>query len=236
MKELGSEIAPSRWTKDAQKDFTCRKSQDEYFRLKNWWISLNTSGKNKPMKLRSDFNEPLTKLHRLHRERRATRADSFLAMPEMAGTIPGGAHENFDQKSKKSEFVKEQHKERRDPLCSFFTKLLRSDTLQNFFVVVRSFTADSSLLQPTGGVNSTPHTSHFIALACAHFNVHRHGVKFGVQRTFHSVPSSCVHDVVVLTLCDSPFYFLLSLFSPIVLFILRVFSHDVGDKYAAHSR
>ena len=59
----------SRWTKDAQKDVTYRMSQDEYFRYKkNWWISLNTCGKNKPMKLRSDFNEALTKLHRLHRE------------------------------------------------------------------------------------------------------------------------------------------------------------------------
>ena len=55
--------------KDPQKDFTYRMSQDEYFRYKkNWWISLNISGKNISMKLRSDFNEALTKLHRLHRE------------------------------------------------------------------------------------------------------------------------------------------------------------------------
>ena len=55
--------------KDAQKDFTNRMSQDEYPRCKkNWWISLNTSGRNEPMKLRSDFSESFTKLHRLHRE------------------------------------------------------------------------------------------------------------------------------------------------------------------------
>ena len=48
---------------------------------------------------------------------------------------------------------------------------------------------------------------------------HRHWLKFGVQRTFHSIPSSCAHDVVVLTLFDSPFYSLLSLFSPITFFI-----------------
>ena len=55
--------------KGAQKDFTYRMSQDEYFRYKkNWWISLNTSGRNQPMKLRSDFSEALTILHRLHRE------------------------------------------------------------------------------------------------------------------------------------------------------------------------
>ena len=54
--------------KDAQKVFTYRMN-DEYFRYnKNWWISLNTSGRNEPMNLRSDVNEALTKLHRLHRE------------------------------------------------------------------------------------------------------------------------------------------------------------------------
>ena len=53
----------------AQKDFTYRMSSDEYMRYeKNWWISLNTSGQNAPMKLRSDFSDVLTKLHRLHRE------------------------------------------------------------------------------------------------------------------------------------------------------------------------
>ena len=36
------------------------------------------------------------------------------------------------------------------------------------FVAVRSFTADSSLLQPTGGVNTTPHTSHFLVQLHAH--------------------------------------------------------------------
>ena len=41
------------------------------------------------------------------------------------------------------------------------------------FVVVKSFTADSNLLQPTGGWTKHPHTSHFLALACAHFNVAR---------------------------------------------------------------
>ena len=53
----------------AQKDFTYRMSSDEYLKYqKNWWISLNTSGRNAPMKLRSDFSEALTKMHRLHRE------------------------------------------------------------------------------------------------------------------------------------------------------------------------
>ena len=55
--------------KDAQKDFTYRMTEHEYFRYKkNWWISLNKSGKIGPMRNRSDFNEALTKLHRLHQE------------------------------------------------------------------------------------------------------------------------------------------------------------------------
>ena len=53
----------------AQKDFTYPMSSEEYMRhKKNWWISLNTSGRNAPMKLRSDFREARTKIHRLHRE------------------------------------------------------------------------------------------------------------------------------------------------------------------------
>ena len=53
----------------AQKGFTYHLSSEEYERYKKTWsISLNTSGRNAPMKLRSDFSEALTKMHRLHRE------------------------------------------------------------------------------------------------------------------------------------------------------------------------
>ena len=42
----------------AERFLTYRMSQDEYFRYKkDWWISINTSGRNEPMKLRSDFSE-----------------------------------------------------------------------------------------------------------------------------------------------------------------------------------
>ena len=55
--------------KDAQKDFTYRMTEDEYFRYKKtWWISLNKSEKIGPMRDRSDFCEALTKMHCLHRE------------------------------------------------------------------------------------------------------------------------------------------------------------------------
>ena len=53
----------------AQKDFTHRPSPEEFERYqKTCSISLNTSGRNAPIKLRSDFSEALTKMHRLHRE------------------------------------------------------------------------------------------------------------------------------------------------------------------------
>ena len=55
--------------KDAQKDFTFNMTQAEHFRYrKNWWISLNKSGKTGPMRDRSDFNEALTTSNHLHQE------------------------------------------------------------------------------------------------------------------------------------------------------------------------
>ena len=55
--------------RDAQKDFTYRMTEDEYCRYKkNWWISLNMSGKTRPVRNRSYFAEALTKLHSLHQE------------------------------------------------------------------------------------------------------------------------------------------------------------------------
>ena len=53
----------------ARKEFTYRPSPEEFERYKKTWsISLNTSGRNAPMKLRSDFSEAVAKMHRLHRE------------------------------------------------------------------------------------------------------------------------------------------------------------------------
>ena len=148
------------------------------------------------------------------------------------GTIPDAAHWN-SSKSSISELVKwaaSQNGTTRwatsSPSCSEVTlcKIFK-------FFVVRSATADSNLLPPTGSVNSTPRTSHFLvesraqgsSLACAHLT------------SLHA-SSSCAH-VVCSILRDSPFLFLLSIFSPIVLFIslaLSFFFHDVVDKYPAY--
>ena len=48
---------------------SCCPSSEEYERYrKNWYISLNKSGVNAPMKLRSDFRTAVTIMNRLHQE------------------------------------------------------------------------------------------------------------------------------------------------------------------------
>ena len=94
----------------AQKKFTYRPSPEEFERYKkNWYISLNTSGRNAPMKLRS-LREALTNMHRLHRDFGEERPSDFFYQFQKrhssssssstswwqwnggSGTIPGGAH------------------------------------------------------------------------------------------------------------------------------------------------
>ena len=51
------------------KDFSYHMTQAKYVRYrKNWWISLNNSGKTGPVRDGSDFNDALTTLNRLHQE------------------------------------------------------------------------------------------------------------------------------------------------------------------------
>ena len=59
-----------KWDDLAEEDHTYRMSESEYFHYKqNWWISLNKSGNTtEPMRNRSDFNQALSTLNRLHRE------------------------------------------------------------------------------------------------------------------------------------------------------------------------
>ena len=53
----------------AQEDHSYCPLPEEFDRYrKNWFFTVNTSGRNAPMKLRSDFREALTNMHRLHRE------------------------------------------------------------------------------------------------------------------------------------------------------------------------
>ena len=53
----------------ADKDFSHLLTKAENFRYKkNWWIFLNKSGNTGPLRNRSDFNEALPTLDRLHQE------------------------------------------------------------------------------------------------------------------------------------------------------------------------
>ena len=53
----------------AEQGHTCRMSESEYFHYRqNWWISLNKSGNTGPLRKRSDFNQALSTLNRLHQE------------------------------------------------------------------------------------------------------------------------------------------------------------------------
>ena len=53
----------------AQENHSYCPSSEEFERYtKNWYLSLNKSGRDAPMKLRSDFRGALTNMHRLHRE------------------------------------------------------------------------------------------------------------------------------------------------------------------------
>ena len=59
-----------KWDDLAEQDHTYRMSESEYFHYRqNWWISLNKSGNTtEPLRKRSDFNQALSTLNRLHRE------------------------------------------------------------------------------------------------------------------------------------------------------------------------
>ena len=60
----------------AQEDHSYRLSYEEYLRYqKHWYITLNKSGKNAPMRLRSDFRAAVTEMNRLHRESGEERAE-----------------------------------------------------------------------------------------------------------------------------------------------------------------
>ena len=53
----------------AEKDLSHYMTESEYFRYdQNWWISLKKSGNTGLLRNRSDFNEALSTLNRLHQE------------------------------------------------------------------------------------------------------------------------------------------------------------------------
>ena len=143
--------------------------------------SLNKSGKIGPMKDRSDFNEALTKLHRRHQESGAERLAPILFWqyqqwhPSSSSSSTSWWQWN-DSWWSSWKFIKSQaHLSSWKSStwngvtrCAASSQSCSEVTPCKIFVIVRSFTADSNLLQPTGGVNSTAHTSHFLVDLHAH--------------------------------------------------------------------
>ena len=80
----------SRWMSLRKKitDMIWRKQRYFWYR-KNWWISLNNSGRSGPLRDRSDFNDALTTLYRLHQEsgERQTQASAILEVSILAQII-----------------------------------------------------------------------------------------------------------------------------------------------------
>ena len=95
----------------AQEDYSYCPSSKAFERYrKNWYISVNKSGRNAPMKLRSDFREALTDMHRLHQESGEERPEPIPLFNSTKGGIrllllpvphggsgmkTGGAHNYF---------------------------------------------------------------------------------------------------------------------------------------------
>ena len=75
-KLAGPRKSASQWINWHKKDHSNCLSREEYLRYqKHWYLTMNKSGKNAPMRLRSDFRAAVTILNRLHRESGEERAE-----------------------------------------------------------------------------------------------------------------------------------------------------------------
>ena len=117
-------IALGTW---AQEDHSYCPSSEEYERYqKNWYISLNKSGRNAPMKLQSDFRTAVTIMNHLHRESGEERPEP----------IPYHQYQRWHSSSSSSTSWWQWNE-------NWWSSYIFE------FVVARSFTADGNLLQPT---------------------------------------------------------------------------------------
>ena len=121
-----------KWNDLAEQDFTYRMTEPKYFRYKqNWWMSLNKSGDQGRVRNRSDFNQALSTLDRLHQEfggrqlrplpiGSTRNSNSHRVLPVGGnGVDSGGLHKNskkVDERGRMQRFMIE----RGNALCSFF--------------------------------------------------------------------------------------------------------------------
>ena len=123
---------------------------------------------------RSDFNDALTTLTRLHQEsgERPLRPVPFWKYQQWHSSSSSSSSSwqwndswwsSWQLTSSPLSSCKKRHDRTGRPVvCRLFTKPEKCRLWRFFrFVAVRSFTADNSLLQPTGGVKTTPHTVLF---------------------------------------------------------------------------
>ena len=151
--------------------------------------------------------------------RRATCTDSFMAVSEMTSVVFFIQHIMV-------------------AVERFLVELIKFIKVKHLWAREMSgITERGHLLQLTGGVNSTLHTSHFLVEPQWRTWLK---LKFGVRSAqFTSSHASCAHVVCLIFRDFSPVLFLLSTFSPIVFFIDQVFSfffQDVVEKDPVHSR
>ena len=72
----------------AQEDHSFRLSKEEFKRYQGqWYLTLNKSGKNAPMRLRSDFRATVTIKNRLFRESGEERAEPISPINIGDGTL-----------------------------------------------------------------------------------------------------------------------------------------------------
>ena len=142
------------WDVLAEQDHPYQMSESEYFHYrKNWWISLNKSGNNtQPVRKRSDFNQALSTLNRLHREAGGQQLRQRILVVFL----------EIQRKSIKEDASKGLRSNGATRCLQNFGENLRRMAFTNsfYFVTDRSFTDDGGLLQPTG-VKTTPQKTRF---------------------------------------------------------------------------
>ena len=154
-----------KWDDLAEQDFTCRMTESEYFAYRqNWWISLNESGDTGgPSRKRSDFNQALSTLNRLHQEsggrqlrpmpywKHQQRHQRVLPPLGGNGVDPGGLPKNSKKvnvRGRMQRFMIERSNPLSTDLClkPSNERLSRIYFVVLYFVADRSFTADGGLL------------------------------------------------------------------------------------------
>ena len=85
-------------------------SEEEYFHYRqNWWISFNNSGNDtQPVRKRSDFNQALSTLNRLHQEAGGHQLETRNGDRHRVLPPPGGNGENPGGLPKNSKEVKKE--------------------------------------------------------------------------------------------------------------------------------